>query len=499
MIKEAQKNKRTEEHNRAHRLSTRLKRTFWNLEFGILNLKSPRGAILMLTLIFTSLFVMIFGGLTMLAIIQNKYGLVRVASERSFQIAETGINYYRWHLAHAPNDYTDGTGNPGPYVHTVTDPSAGDLGAFSLEITPPDTCSNAVTITSTGSSVGAYAAPRKLQALYGKPSLARFAFMTNANVWFGEDEELHGPVHSNGGIRQDGENDGIMTSAKETYLCGSEHGCGGQTKPGIWGEGEIAALWQFPVASIDFNQITADLASLKGAATTSGIYFPPIGIGYHLVLRDDGNIDVYQVTELMPAVSQYNGTSWITASYDIKTETLINTYAAPSNCSIIFVEDDVWVEGEWDNRRITIVSAVLPDVPGTNTNIYIDGNILYKSRNEQTSIALIAQNNILVPLYSAPNDLEINAVLLAQKGHVFRNHYTSSHAPYHMRDYLELYGAIISYTTWTWTWVDGSGNPTSGYRSTETIYDPHLKYYPPPGFPTENEYEFIRWEEITEK
>ena len=121
----------------------------------------------------------------------------------------------------------------------------------------------------------------------------------------------------------------------------------------------------------------------------------------------------------------------------------------------------------------------------------------YKEKNENTSLALIAQKDVLVPLYAAPENLEINAVLLAQKGKVMRRHYTATYSPYHLLDYIEIYGAIITNKVWTWTWVNAGGNPISGYENTETIYDPSLKYNPPPGFPTESQYDFIQWEEIT--
>lgn len=452
-----------------------------------------------MTLVYTALFVLIAGGLATMAFTQHKLGERNIAWERALQLAESGANYYRWHLAHDPDDYQDGTGLPGPYIHTVSDPQGGELGTFSLEVEGPDTCGTTVTITSTGSANEAPNARRTVRAQYGLPSLAQFGFLTNSNAWFGEDEELHGPVHSNGGIRQDGENDGIMTSAKETYICGSEHGCSNESKPGIWGTGEKQELWLYPVPAIDFNAITADLADLKTEAQSTGIYFASSGLGYHIVINNNGTIDVYQVDSLQPNVYQYDGTSSFWGSHDIASESLINTYTLPSDCSIIFVEDDVWVEGELNNQKLTIVSAELPDIPGTNTDIIINGDILYTNKNDETSIALIAQQHVLVPLYAAPDDLEINAVLLAQKGHAFRNYYSSTYSPYHLRNQLELYGSIITNTVWTWTWVDGSNNPTSGYAETETIYDPNLKYNPPPGFPTESEYDFIEWEEISDK
>jgi hypothetical protein len=61
---------------------------------------------------------------------------------------------------------------------------------------------------------------------------------------------------------------------------------------------------------------------------------------------------------------------------------------------------------------------------------------------------------------------------------------------------LTLRGAIISNTTWTWSWTNDAGTIISGYDTTDTKYDPNLRFNPPPGFPTKGDYEFIKWEEI---
>lgn len=461
-------------------------------------LSSQKGTILIVSIVFVFIFLTTSVGLIGLATSQNKLAVKKIAWERAFEIAEAGANYYRWHLAHDPDDFQDGTGGPGPYVHAYNDPYGGQIGNYSLEITPPTNCASTVTIESTGWTLDEPNTQRTVEAHYGLPSLAKFGFLTNSNVWFGEDEELHGPVHSNGGIRQDGENDGLMTSAKETYICGSEHGCSGETKDGIWGIGDLQVLWEYPVPAVDFNAITSDLSELRTLAQSSGVYLDSSGLGYHIVLRDDASFDLYQVDQLRSNVSSYDGSSWVSDSQDIQDETFIANYPV-ATCSVIFVEDDLWVEGEIDNQSLTVVSADLPDVPSTNTRIILNGDITYKNRNDETSLALIAQKDILVPLYAAEDDLEINAVMLAQKGHVFRNYYSSSYNPYYIRDYIEIYGAIITNTVWTWTWVNGSNQVTSGYSNTETIYDPNLKYNPPPGFPTETSYDFIRWEETTDK
>ncbi len=459
-----------------------------------------KGYILMVVLVVTALFVVTAAGLASLAVDQNKLGLKRIAWSRAFEIAEAGLNYYRWVLAHDPSDYYDGTGgSPGPYIHDYSDPYGGVIGKFSLDITPPDACSSVVLIKSTGWTLAEPNVKRVLQGQYGLPSLAEFAFLTNSNVWFGEDEELHGPVHSNGGIRQDGENDSIVTSSKETYICGPEHGCNNETKPGVWGDGGKQTLWKYPVPQVDFNAIISDLADLKSQAQSSGTYYDSTGIGYHVVLYNNRTYDLYRVTSLKPALKVYTGEKTTYVSLDIQDEDFLGNYNLPNNCSILFFEDDVWVEGELDGYSLTIVSAELPEVSNTNTSIIINGDITFKNRLDTNSLALIAQKDILIPFYSAPNDLDINAVLLAKNGKVVRYYYYNTNSPYSIRDSIEVYGSIITNKIWTWTWVNSSGNVVSGYRNTETLYDPNLKYYPPPGFPTKTEYEFIKWEEITEK
>ena len=104
----------------------------------------------------------------------------RTDREEALQIADAGINYYQWHLAHFPTDYQDGTGKAGPYVHTYTDlDTQKQLGQYSLVITPPATGSTIVTIQSTGSTLDNPSAKRTITARYGIPSLAIDSFLSN--------------------------------------------------------------------------------------------------------------------------------------------------------------------------------------------------------------------------------------------------------------------------------------------------------------------------------
>ncbi len=775
---------------------------------------NERGAILTLVLVFGTIFVLIFGGLSGFVYGQYRQSKEKVAYNQALAIAEAGVNYARWHLAHAPDDYNfSGT-------YDYQDPEGGLVGQYDLVITSGGQCSASANIKSTGWASDYPNNKRVVEANYGKPSLAQYAFLTNSDVWFGDTESVRGPLHSNGGVRMDGTQNALFTSAKATYTCQPMHGCSpAQTKPGIWGTGlgGVNGLWQFPVPSVDFNAITVDLANLKTKAQNGGYYFGPSGsFGYHVVFKNDGSFDLYDVTKLSGSVNgkdtqgvwhnesndistgigsiqlmvengtdvdqqaykanadsltgayapyswsmttnpltgaawtlaevnawttkfgvqrigtsegtprvtqisasvnygfsgnptlypsnignydqwtantgtkinavgsgdssdvtyisassnnqaesfvlpgasvpagatinsvglnivaresggdatiklrvengtggghQSDGTSqslttsyatysrsmatnpltgsawtvaevnnwttrfgvtrtnssggtprvtqiYVVVSYTLNgsaslaplavgsfndwsvngtsnktvavanndgdvtyiggivgsqtfavpgagisagatinsvvlnvvaegifgnAETFVGNYALGSGqCgaqNLIFLEDKkVWVDGVV-SQKVTVAAAQFPDNPATNSTIIINGNIT-RSNSGITLPALIAQKDILVP-YNSPDVLEVQAVMVAQKGSVQRYYYSGS-----VKNTITVRGSIITNNVWTWSWVDGSGNITSGYQNTVSSYEPSLIYNPPPYFPTAGDLEFISWEEV---
>jgi hypothetical protein len=456
-----------------------------------------RGAIITMVLVFGAIFIFLFSGMAGFVITQYRQIVQKVAINEALAVAEAGANYARWRLAHAPNDF----GFSG--IYDYRDPEGGLIGQYSLEITQPGECSTMIEIKSIGWASNRPSAKRTILVRYGRPSLAQYSFLTNSDVWFGGNEELQGPFHSNGGIRMDGTQNALSTSAKETYSCQPMHGCSpAQTKPGIWGtgNGNAEGLWEFPVPSVDFNAITTDLAQLKTRAQNGGYYFGPSGsFGYHIKLKTHGTFDLYRVTRLKANVSGRD-TQGVThnESNDFDRESLIANYVlAEGQCGVqnlIFIEDTkVWVDGTTDEKA-TIVAARFPDNPATNASIIINGSIT-RANPKATLIALIAQKNILVPLYS-PNILEIQAVMVAQKGAVQRYYYSNSYSPYHTRNRIMVRGSIITNQTWTWSWVNSGGSVISGYQNTESYYEPALIYDPPPFFPASGDLQFVSWEEI---
>jgi hypothetical protein len=404
-----------------------------------------------------------------------------VNKEQALQIADAGINYYQWHLAHFPTDYQDGTGKAGPYIHNYTDfDTQKTVGQFSLNIIQPATGSTIVTIQSTGWTNDNSNIKRTVTARYGVPSLAKYAFLSNSVVWIGDTESVSGEMQSNNGIRFDGTGNSLISSAKTTYTCPSSQGspCP-TTKNGVWGSASQAVqnFWQFPVPTVDFSSLTSNLANMKSLAQSGGIYLPPSSrYGYSLVFKDNGTVDIYTVTKLNPTpiAKDVNGVTHNEYT-DYKKRELQFNQTIPDN-GIIYVEDKVWVEGVVKGK-VMVAAAQLPYVASTAPTIYIANNITYAAKDGTNNLGLLAQKDIVIS-YSAPTTLEIDAALIAQNGSTQFFYYSGN-----IKTSITTYGSTMSYGQWTWSWVNGSNQITSGYRNTSSIYDANLLFSPPPSFP----------------
>jgi type II secretory pathway pseudopilin PulG len=465
-----------------------------------LKFKNQTGAIIIFELIVIGILTIVMGAVLGNAAIQYRVLRSSSAREQAFHIAEAGINYYQWHLAHFSTDFQDGTGaaptaqtgfsNP-CYLHDYIDKDTNEsIGKYCLEITSPLVGSTIVTIRSTAYTNENPNIKRTITTRYGIPSLAKYAFLTNGDVWVGDTESVSGEMHANGGIHFDGTGNAPIASAKTTYTCQTYHGCGPTTKAGIWGSAAQSTknFWSFPVPNVDFSSMTSDLATLKTSAQTAGRYLAPSNAqGYSIVFNANGTYSVYRVTSLRSHASgtDVNGNNH-TEDIDYNARTLVNTTSIPTN-GIIYVEDRVWVEGTV-NGRAMIAAAKLPYNASTAPSIIIPNNITYTVQDGTVSLGLLAQKDILVSYY-APNNLTINAAMIAQNGSAQRFNYSGN-----VKGAITIYGTIASFGTWTWSWVNGSGNTTSGYQTTTTNYDPNLLYAPPPSFPLTNSgYQQISW------
>lgn len=465
-------------------------------------MKRQSGTILPALLIICGAFIIVIYGLLFILTLQFDFSNRQTASEHALNVAEAGINYYRWHLAHDPSDFADGTGTPGQtYIHEYYDPQGTKIGSYSLEIEEPENGSSIVTIKSTGWLDQYPNIKRTITAQYGKESLGKYSFLTHASSWYGTNVKLYGPVHSNNGIRMDGINFSTVSSAKDEYKCGSETGCfPSEWKPGIWGTGGDQGLWIYPASTIDFGSISFDFARMKEDAQNSGLYLDKSNSsGYHLVFNIDGTFNVYKVTSTdwidgysVPGAGLgQEGQGGCRKRYQIiKSQTLVGTYQV-SERPIIFIEDHIWVEGTVKGRT-TVVAAQFP-INSKYSNAYITNNLVYSTKDGSDILGLVAQNDIYISR-DVPNNFEINGILIAQQGKIMRHGYLQScgGSVGAVKDKLTIYGSIISYEKSYWNYGTA---PESGFINREINYDPHVLYNPPPYFPFYGDYEFISWKE----
>ncbi len=467
-------------------------------------LTQNKGTILIAALAATTIFLAISGGMLTLAITEQKLYARKAAQIQALHIAEAGVNYYRWHLSHAENDFYDGTGNDpdgvppnGPYEHAFVSPDGNLKGYFSLEITPPESGSTITTIKSTGWTEEFPQIRRAIEVRYGIPSFATYSVLVNSNVRFGSGTVLYGHLHSNGGIRFDGVAHGLVSSSVLCYDDPDTTYSDPCERPGVWtSQSDPNTVFlggtSYPIPAVDFTGITADLANLKTAAQNNGFYLSYKNKGYHIVFSGS-TFNVYEIKSLTPSGwTSIDGSHWDYTSYDIQQETLINSNIPLPNNGIIFVEANVWVDGVVDGR-VTVASGRLPENPNNYTGIRIFHDLVCQDHDGSDVIGLIAQNNVLVTYYSE-NNLEIEAAILAQNGRFIRPYYyyfDGYNGPYNLRNTITITGSLSMKERYGLHWCC----PHSGYWNRNINYNSNLVYSPPPSFPTTGEYAFISWEE----
>ena len=114
---------------------------------------------------------------------------------------------------------------------------------------------------------------------------------------------------------------------------------------------------EFPVATKDFDGVLADIADMKtesgctnigsycandNIVSAHGVYFNNSHQGRHIQLQSDGTFRVRAVEtyhSMFNYITSYYG-SW-------------ETFNIPDN-GIIFVEDNVWIDGQINNEKVTM-------------------------------------------------------------------------------------------------------------------------------------------------
>lgn len=461
------------------------------------NKNQSLGYLLVLVLVFGSIFFLITSSFVGYIVGQSKVITQRVDMQRSIDIAEAGLNYYKWYLAHYPGDTTNGTGAPGPYIHAYYDPEGAAIGEFSLDVNSTAFCGDvaSIEVSSTGTLYDDPAIARTVTARYARPSVAEYSYIINSDVWAGSDRVIVGPYHSNGGIRMDGTNNSTVTSGQSTWNCNSSFGCSpAGNRNGVFTTtiNPNQALFSFPSAPISFAGLTIDLAQMRDRAQNAGgIYIPPSGVsGYRVTFNSNNTITVRRVTNTTQYWGYTSESGWQQERHVIANTNLVGTYPISSSCPLIYVQDKVWLDGVVGSK-VTIAAA---DVTSTaiDPSIIINDNITYTSASTSGLLA-IAEEDVLIGL-SVPTDLNLNGIFVAQNGRFGRNHYCtncvssgnkglpSSLDTYVLRNMLTINGTIVSFGREGTQW-NSSGVTVSGFANRFNSYDRNLVASPPPLVP----------------
>lgn len=476
--------------------------------------KTKKGSALVLALVGVVIVSTILSSLLIYVTSQINYSKDKENREKAFQIAEAGITYYRWYLAHKIEGKTPEqveefwtSGNPAGvgsnYVGIFKNPEGEPLGEYELEVDAPQPGSTILSVKSTGFSYDQPSAKRIIKVRFRRPSWSENVFLSNSFMNFGNQSVVYGKVHSNEGIRFDGKAYNTVSSHKATFddptYGGNRQEFAVHTTVNPADNAAPSYPWnadavpirsdifiggrEFPVTEINFAGVTSDLANMRTMAQNGkGKYFDGTGLGRRITLKSNGTYDVCTVNVAN------NQSHDITRYWKNDMSGWCNSCTgacAPKNYPIIdggviFVDKSVWVEGTINNQKVTIAAG------GNSSDVYIgisNNNLTMTAFNCDNMLGLIAQRDVIV-LNDCPTNFIVDAALLAQTGQV------GIVGGMGGKQSLTFNGAIASYLQPFFQ------NGNSGFADRTYNFNNNLLYCPPPYFPTGSEYSIDQWDEL---
>ncbi|TAK96796.1 hypothetical protein EPO05_00920 [Patescibacteria group bacterium] len=446
---------------------------------------------------------------------QMSFGFNRIEKERAFQVAEAGVYFYRWYLAHQVSgrtvqqirDFWD-HGNPygvnAPYEAEFSDPEGGIIGKYHIEVEAPDSTSTIVMVKSTGWTYKEPDIKRTVQVRFRRLSWSEYVVLADDVMRFGSGTQVNGKIHSNYGVHFDGVANNVVSSSVYSY---EDPDYPGSLQFGVYTRVPTADSVnpvypaqppartdvfgggrQFPVPTIDFNGLIVDFNYLKTIANNSseGIYFDDTGDGRRIILKNNGTFDMCTIN------SHNNGTKMISNYKKLSGNGNCTTcsgdclanYPIPDN-GVIFVEDNVWIEGKINDSRVTIIAANL--IGGPQADIYFGlNNLLYTNFDGRDVIGLVGQLNVKA-VRDSLGDLTIDAAMIAAAGQIGRDWQDHQYD----KNSITINGSLATKLRYGFAYTDGTG-----YTSRTFNYDNNLLYNPPPFFPTGSEYYVDLWDEM---
>lgn len=482
-----------------------------------LEIKTEKGSALAMALVMVVIVSITLTSLLTYITSQVRYSKDRVEREKAFQIAEAGAYYYRWYLAHKVEgknaaqienfwENENPLGVSGTFVGEFKDPDGTVVGSYELKVKKPESGSTIVTVESTGSTINKPTIKRTVEVRFRRPSWSEYTFLSNSFLNFGNQSTVYGKVHSNDGIRFDGKAYNTVSSGKsrfddQTYGGNRmEFGVHTTTNPADgaapaypWPAGTVPVRSdvfvggrEFPVPEVSFTGVTTDLNNMKTQAQNgNGRYFDASGLGRRINIKSDGTYDVCTVKSANSnthAITRY-WKSDMSGWCDTCSGSCLSNYPIVDR-GVIFVENNIWIEGAINNKAITVAAANLSG-EGELADIYIgisDSDLRYAAYDCKNMLGLVAQKDIRV-LNDCPANFTVDAALLAQTGLV------GIVGGMGGKFSLTFNGAISSYLQPFFQ------NGNSGFAERTYNFNNNLLYCPPSFFPTGTEYSIDLWEE----
>jgi hypothetical protein len=489
--------------------------------------KVEDGYVLILVMLVLMVVGIMAGGLLMSVTVNQQHVSRDRGNSQSLAVAEAGLNQYLWMVAAGASSESNDFAIPGnveadEHRQTIDLVNADYAvkGTYTIEVTEPSADDPRIAVTVTGRAESDLDTARTVSAHIGRPSFSEYVLLTNDSVYIGGaptdiDRVWQGKTHSNTGVRIETRNiSDVVSCAQSTYLYASPN----TYENGVWSQYVTSAtdttgsraLWSFPVPAIDFDTVTSDFVKLNAKAT--GAANLPLSTGnasstkgYYIKLLPN---EKWQYAKVTAETENYTVHSSNDYGGTLTYGTLSGVLDYPDG-GVIYVNDNVWVEGTDLDGRITIAcSGQLNSAGKTDaTSIHVVGDILYSAKNGTVAVGLIAQNNVEIPMYAPIGkvntigsstsddgniDMEIDAAIIAQQGCEIVNRGTSSQGP--RRQLLTFYGSVSSYGTPSRCTT--SGTNYSGFNQGANYYDPFLLHQPPPFFPTVGSYQVLDWQEL---
>lgn len=410
-------------------------------------IKIRKGFALVFTLIIALIMMAIIISLTSIA--SNDLSLARRTTNtvRAYYLAEAGLSRKFAELRSSNNsDINSATinisaGNPGTFSVNVFQVAAGVFPTYRL--------------TSTGTYKGL---SKTLILTVRQITIARYIYLTNmetrsgSRIWFIGGDIVRGPMHTNGQINiyHDPTFEGPVSSVSPTidYYNGPPP----LDNPDFQETLTLGApRIQLPVTADIINSIR------DNAKQPTGLY---LSGNTTATLISNGTVNITNDGRGLSGVANA-GQNWTN-----------HNVALPGNSALFVNNGDINMSG--------ILSGAL--TVGTNRNINIIGSLLYNNDpridpGSTDMLGIVSQNNVIIDS-AAPNNLEIDAYILALNNSFYLENYASG-----LKGTLTLYGGITQVERGAvGTFNANTGQRASGYLK-DYNYDARFQNVAPAYFP----------------